>query len=189
MSENDAIKAAMQQQALRLREEFENLEEIRSWVSPSYNQAMGRAEIQFESSLGAGRFWWGNNQWTIRLPDGLPDETEVHAFRGKLRSTLQEVRQDLHERKISQDMQQQALRLRDEYGDLEAVLGWSRPVYDHEAQRPEVRFDSTGGICRFWWDTNRWAIRLPDGAVSYAEQGNLRESLRLVRQFLRKGGV
>ncbi|NJN66969.1 MAG: hypothetical protein HC884_09800 [Chloroflexaceae bacterium] len=185
MSESDAIRAAMQQQALRLREEFENLEEIRSWVNPAYNQAMQRAEIQFNSPLGVGRFWWGNNQWTIRLPD----ETDIHAFRGKLRSVLQQVWQDLRERKISQDMQEQALRLRDEYGDLEAVLGWSRPVYNHEAQQPEVRFDSPGGICRFWWEPNRWAIRLPDGGMSYAEPGNLRESLRLVRQLLRKGGL
>lgn len=183
MSSEAEIKQAMQQQALLLREEYSNLEELRDLVKPFYNQWQKRPELHVESKMGQCQVWWAGKYWTIVKPDGKSLYTPKHTLREILNQTLQQLKED----SIAEVMQTQVSRLRDEYGDLEEVLSWARPLYNHEDERPELRFDSPVGICSVWWETIRWAIRIPDGSITYCQPGKLRESLTHTRQFLRKG--
>jgi hypothetical protein len=183
MSDDAAVREALQQQALLLREEFPNLEELRSVAKPAYDKQKRRPEMRFDSPMGTCRVWWEGSYWVILSPD----EKMVYAPRKKLRDTLGSEVNRLKEETILAKMELQIIRLRDEYGDLEEFLSWARPLYDYEEERPELRFDTPVGICRVWWEEIRWVIRLPDGTIRYSQRGSLREDLRTTRQFLRKG--
>jgi hypothetical protein len=184
MSDDAAKRNALQQQAQRLKQEFANLEEIRNVARPSYDPFTQQAHILFDSPLGECRVWWENDHWSLRAPDNKL----VYAPPRKLRETLALEMKRLKEEAIRNVMELQINRLRDEYGDLEEFMSWARPLYDHELERAELRFDSPVGVCRVWWDeTNRWIVRLPDGTINYAQRGDLREKLSTVRKFLRKG--
>jgi hypothetical protein len=183
MSDDAAIREALQQQALLLREEFPNLEELRSLAKPFFDKKRRRPEMIFDSPIGECRVWWEGTYWVI-LP---PDKKMVYAPRKKLRETLAIEVKRLKEEAILAKMEDQIVRLRSEYGDLEEVLSWARPLYDYDHDRPELRFDTPVGICRVWWDAPRWCIRLPDGTISYVQREALREKLTVTRQFLRKG--
>lgn len=187
MSDAQAKQAAIQQQALRLKDEFANLEQMRSILKPLYDEFSQRAAMQFATPVGNYVIRWddGEKLWNIHTPDG---EAKFSAHK-QLQSTLQQLVQQKREDLIRDEMLAQSLRLRDEYGDIEEVISWARPVYDQEEKRPELRFDTPLGICRVWWDDSyhRWNVRLPDGTITYAQRGELRGFLSHTRQFLRKG--
>lgn len=185
MNSQEQIKQAIQQQALRLREEFPDLEEIRPWVSPNFDQAAQRAEIVFQGPGGTGRFWWEEQEQIWKISD--PDEFITLAQAGKLREMLRRVFQDMQERLVAKEMQQQILYLRDEFGGVEEIESWARTIYNYEEKHPEVRFDTSAGLCRFWRTKTQWDVRLPDGSLTHAPIGGLRDYIVQVRKFLRKG--
>jgi hypothetical protein len=182
MSEEAFIREAMQRQATLLQREFPNLEELRSVIHPTFNKKQKRPEVWFKTPQGPLCVWWDGTQWNARFSDGL----EVQIAAKRLLASLKELER-LREDTIAHRMEVQASRLRSEFGDLEELLGWARPVYNYEDQQPEVRFDTPIGICRFWWEKNRWIIRLPEGSNQYAPLGDLRAKVTQARQFLRKG--
>lgn len=185
MSTEEAMREAMQQQALRLRKEFGDLEALRSWVKPVYNARAKRAEVHFDSPFGVCRFWWEGSFWKICQPE----VEAVYAQAGSLQQAMRRVWGEIEERLIAREMQTQAARLRDEFGVMEEVVSWASPIYDREAKRPELRFDSPVGMCQVWWETTHWKVRLPDGSITPVQPGNLREKLANVRKFLRKGVI
>lgn len=183
--DQEKSKQAIHQQALRLRQEFPNLEEIRSWVTPRYDPTTGHAEIVFQGPEGSGHFRWSEEGqvWNIVAPDGHVR----YASAGQLRETLRALFQEMREQRVVRAMQQQVLYIRDEFGGIEEIESWARPVYNHEEQRAEVRFDTPMGVCRFWREAAQWNVQLPDGSITHAPIGKLREYITQVRQFLRKG--
>jgi len=183
MSTDEAMRKAMQEQALRLQKEFDNLEALRSWVKPVYDARAKRAEVHFDSPFGVCRFWWDGSFWII----DQPEVDSIYAKAGGLQKAMRQVWGEIEERLISREMQTQAARLRDEFGAMEEIVSWATPIYDREAKRPELRFDSPVGVCRTWWEKTLWKVRLPDGSETPVQPGKLREKLINVRKFLRKG--
>lgn len=185
MSDDAAMKEAMQKQALRLKEEFPNLEEIRSVVKPSYDRRTKRAFLQFETPYGTCLVGWDGQRWNVRLPN---QEVE-YVLPGTLRAALQKIVEKLRDEAILTVMEQQAAYLRGEFYDLEELFGWARPLYNYEEQRAEVRFDTSSGLCRFWREGQRWKIHMPDGTEMFVQPGELNERLSFVRKHLRRGIV
>lgn len=183
MANEAAIKEAIQAQALRLRNEFANLEEIRNSAKPHYDQFSRQAEIHFTTPYGVCRVWWEADHWVVKSPDGK----FAYARAKELRKMLIEETQRMKDEAIMGIMELQTERLRSEYGDLEEFLSWARPIYDYEEERAELRFDTPVGTCRVWWENTRWVIKLPDGGLTYSPQGSLRENLSLTRKYLRQG--
>ncbi len=168
-----------------LRNEFDDLEEVRDLAQPVYDQDMQRTILRFSVAGGTCDVWWEYEQWQIRVAEGLL----AYAMPGKLRETLRLGWERLEEEAIMGAMEYQMARLRQEFSEMEELLGWARPYFDRESKQPEVRFDTPGGLCRFWWgNTNRWHIQLPDGSFTYARASELNEMLSQVRKLLRTGG-
>lgn len=187
MSNEQVARAAIQQQALRLKDEFADLEKMRSLIKPSYDQFSGRASMHLSTPAGVFVLWWveGEQLWYVQLPNG----DIKYALPRQLQESLQRFVQQLREEAVLDAMTDQARRLRDEYGDLDEIIDWAKPIYDYDDQRAELRFDTPVGVCRVWWGNNQWVIRIPDGAITHAPRGELRGFLSQVRQYLRKGFI
>jgi hypothetical protein len=184
-------QAAMEEMAARLRKEYsDNLEELGAIAKPVYNQETKRVEVHFDTTGGIFVVWWDDetDRWKIMPPgDIVPEEDIVSAYSETLRFKLGQQVEDT----ILATMQHQRLYLRNEFDEveMEALLSWAKTVYDYDLRRPEIRFDTPGGICRVWMEHNEWHIRLPDGTVTPTPRGLLRDALHHTRQLLNKGSL
>ncbi len=213
MSSEQVARAALQQQAVRLRDEYSNLEEIRSLVKPLYNQQMQRAELQFTTPVGICRVWWADEQWHIIPPTS---DVTLTAKPKTLRNTLQRIVQRLQEREASSapaapaptpaapapapapaaplgavskaPLEELAARLRSEYSNLEE-LRTTRPVFNYGSQRAELHFETALGDCVVWWEVDVWRIKPPEEPPILAFPGKLREMVSSVLERLAEDAI
>ena len=219
MSSEQVVRAALQQQAVRLRDEYSNLEEIRSLVKPLYNQQMQRAEIQFTTPVGICRVWWADAQWHIIPPTS---DVMLTANPKTLRHTLNRIVQRLQEREAAPAAPAPApaapapapaapapaapapaapmadvskAPLEELAGRLRTEysnleeLRTARPIFNYGSQQAELHFETPLGDCVIWWEVDVWRIKPPEEPAVLAFPGKLREMVNSILERLAEDAI